>query len=214
MASKAKLGIDKIVFWCDTIIDILYIFELVNFMRVITGTARGRRLLTLPGTDTVRPTAERVKEAVFSAIQFDIEGRRVLDLFAGSGQLGIEALSRGAAEAVFVDSSAASIDIVNRNLSSTGLSDKSKVIKSDYSSFLLRQNSTFDIAFLDPPYKAGILVDALTKTAKVMSSYGVIFCEHPATDSLPESVCGFKLSRVYRFGSVSVTLYKKVVSDE
>ena len=184
-------------------------------MRVITGTARGRKLLTLPGTDTVRPTSEMVKEAVFSAIQFDIEGRRVLDLFAGSGQLGIEALSRGAASAVFVDVSPASIDIVNKNLLSTGLHVASRVVKSDFSSFLLRSTDTFDLAFLDPPYKSGLLVDALTKTAKKMSDYGAIFCEHPAEIDLPEFVEDFKIKRVYKFGTVKVTMYKKeVLSDE
>ena len=183
-------------------------------MRVITGTARGRRLLTLPGTDTVRPTSDRVKEAIFSAIQFEIEGRRVLDLFSGSGQLGIEALSRGAASAVFVDASPASVDVTKKNLVSTGLFDKASVICSDYSSYLLRHTEAFDIAFLDPPYKAGILTDALEKTVKVLSDYAVVFCEHPSGDLLPETVLGLRINRVYKFGSVSVTMYKKDVSDD
>lgn len=182
-------------------------------MRVITGIAKGRRLFTLPGTDTVRPTSDRVKESIFSAIQFDVEGRRILDLFAGSGQLGIEALSRGAECAVFVDCSASSLDAVNRNLLLTGLSNKAKVVKSDYSSFLERTNETFDIAFLDPPYNAGILSDALEKALKHMSDYGVVFCEHPGKNILPESISGFHISRVYKFGSVSVTMYKKDVKS-
>lgn len=90
-------------------------------MRVITGTARGRKLVTVEGTEVVRPTTDGVKEAIFSAIQFEIEGRTVLDLFAGSGQLGIEALSRGAKEAYFIDSAAVSIKAVRENLKSTGL---------------------------------------------------------------------------------------------
>ena len=182
-------------------------------MRVITGTARGRRLATLPGTDTVRPTSEKVKEAIFSAIQFDIEGRRVLDLFAGSGQLGIEALSRGADSAVFVDMSPASLEVVNKNLAATGLFEKAEVVRSDYSSFLARAKKTFDIAFLDPPYKSGILVDALKKTLGLMSDYGTVFCEHPSDNNLPDAVCGFKISRVYKFGAVTVTMYKKEVPD-
>lgn len=183
-------------------------------MRVITGTARGRRLATLPGTDTVRPTSEKVKEAIFSAIQFDIEGRRVLDLFAGSGQLGIEALSRGAESAVFTDISPASLEVVNKNLAATGLQSKAEVVKSDYSSFLARSKKTFDIAFLDPPYKSGVLLDALGKVAALMSDYGTVFCEHPSESRLPEYVCGFKVSRVYKYGSVSVTMYKKEVSAD
>lgn len=178
-------------------------------MRVITGAARGRKLITLPGTDTVRPTAERVKEAIFSAIQFDIEGRRVLDLFAGSGQLGIEALSRGADNAVFVDASPESVGVVNKNLAATGLRDKAKVAKCDFQSFLVRNTDTFDIAFLDPPYNSGVLADALEKTASVMSDYGVIFCEHPSGADLPDLISGFKVYRTYKFGSVTVTMYKK-----
>lgn len=181
-------------------------------MRVITGAARGRKLLTLPGTDMVRPTSQKVKEAIFSAIQFDIEGRRVLDLFAGSGQLGIEALSRGASSAVFVDVSPASIEVVNKNLSVTGLDVKSEVIKSDYSSFLLRCSDRFDIAFLDPPYKSGVLIDALKKTVERMSDYGIVFCEHPVDIHLPDSIGGFGICRSYKFGSIKVTTYKKEVS--
>ena len=182
-------------------------------MRVITGSARGRRLSTLPGTDTVRPTSEKVKEAIFSAIQFDIEGRRVLDLFAGSGQLGIEALSRGAVSAVFTDISPSSLEVVSKNLSATGLGAQAEVIRSDYSSFLARSKKTFDIAFLDPPYKSGVLIDALNKVTPLMSDYGVVFCEHPADADLPDRVSGFKISRIYKFGTVAVTMYKKEVSD-
>ena len=138
-----------------------------------------------------------------------MQGRRVLDLFAGSGQLGIEALSRGAQSAVFVDCSPASLDVVNRNLSSTGLCDNAKVVKSDYSSFLLRTSDIFDIAFLDPPYNAGILTGALEKTITHMSDFGTVFCEHPSDISLPESVLDFCINRVYKFGSITVTMYKK-----
>ena len=182
-------------------------------MRVITGTARGRKLLTLPGTDTVRPSSQRVKEAIFSAIQFDIEGRRVLDLFAGSGQLGIEALSRGAQSAVFVDVSPASVDVVKKNLAATELDIKSEVVKSDYAGFLLRRNDKFDIAFLDPPYKSGVLLDALGKTVTKMSDYGIVFCEHPADIHMPDSAGSFKINRTYKFGSIAVTTYKKEVSE-
>ena len=119
-------------------------------MRVITGIARGKRLVT-PDTYDVRPTSDKVKEALFSALQFDIEGRRVLDLFAGSGQLGIEALSRGAKSCVFVDNSRASINLVKKNLEITGLEDNAKVIQSDFSSFAAMSRDTFDLVFLDPP---------------------------------------------------------------
>lgn len=182
-------------------------------MRIITGEARGRRLETLAGED-VRPTAERVKEAVFSIIQFDIEGRRFLDLFAGSGQMGIEALSRGATRAFFVDAADASIQIVRKNLQSVGLMDKATVTRSDYASYLARTGEQFDIAFLDPPYHAGILQDALEKTALCMSSYGIILCEHPVERRgeealLPECAGAFYKARVYRYGKTAVSLYRK-----
>ena len=177
-------------------------------MRVITGAARGRRLQTLPGED-VRPTAERVKEAVFSIIQFDIEGRRVLDLFAGSGQLGIEALSRGAARAVFVDAAAEPADMVRRNLNATQLMDNAAVVRSDYRAYLLSCTETFDIAFLDPPYAKGILQDALGMVPRVMSDYGMILCEHPIGEELPQTVEDFERQRTYRYGKTGVTVYRK-----
>ena len=137
-------------------------------MRVITGSARGRRLETLEGED-VRPTTDRVKEAVFSIIQFETEGRVFLDLFAGSGQMGIEALSRGADSAYFVDNSKKSVETVKRNLKTTRLEDRAKVFQMDYRSFLAANSKSFDIVFLDPPYKTGALQDSLelvTETAQ------------------------------------------------
>lgn len=182
-------------------------------MRVITGKARGTRLVTVSGNDIVRPTGEKAKEGIFSSIQFDIEGRKILDLFAGSGQLGIEALSRGAKSAVFVDISDASLKAVKENLNKTGLNDFAEVIKADYSSYLLTSSKKFDIAFLDPPYNSGVLQDALIKTANVMSDSGVIICEHPAQIQLPEAVSDFKAAKKYKYGKIHVTIYKKEQSS-
>lgn len=182
-------------------------------MRVITGIARGKRLVTVAGNDIVRPTGEKVKEALFSSIQFDIEGRRVLDLFAGSGQLGIEALSRGAESCVFVDCNDASLKAVKQNLENTGLASKSSVHKSDYATFALRCAQKFDIAFLDPPYQAGILQDAVSKIIPLMSDYGKIFCEHPSELKLPEKINGFAVIKVYKYGKTLITVYKKDVAD-
>ena len=182
-------------------------------MRVITGTARGRVLETLDG-EAVRPTTEKTKEAIFSAIHFDIEGRRVLDLFAGSGQLGIEALSRGAEKAVFTDASQQSIDVVKRNVKKAGFDTQAVVCKTDYASILKGTRETFDIAFLDPPYAAGILSDALVLTCARMSEYGIIICEHPADAVLPENVGGFSVYRRYKYGKiVNVTIYKKPLEE-
>ena len=122
-------------------------------MRIITGSRRGRKLKTLPG-DAVRPTPDRVKEALFNILQFDLEGRVFLDLFAGSGQIGLEALSRGAKRAVFVDSAKASCGVVLENIHTTGFENEAQVMNAEYASYLLRCTETFDIAFLDPPYRS------------------------------------------------------------
>ncbi len=183
-------------------------------MRVITGSARGKRLKTVPGNDLVRPTSEKVKEALFSAIQFDIEGRRILDLFAGSGQLGIEALSRGALSCTFVDASDISLAVVRENLKGTDFEDKATVIKSDYQSFLARTKDTFDIVFLDPPYNTGILEKATQGIADKMSDYGIIICEHPIELALSENVGDFSVFREYKFGKIKMTVYKKGVKTD
>lgn len=176
-------------------------------MRVITGSARGKRLKTLEGQD-VRPTTERVKEAVFSIIQFDIEGRLFLDLFAGSGQMGIEALSRGAKGAVFVDSARNSINVIKQNLASTGLLDNSKVLNTDSIAFISRpQLEKFDIAFIDPPYGTGILQKTLPLVALQMKQTGTIICERPLNEEIPEKINGFVLDRNYRYGKIMISTY-------
>lgn len=177
-------------------------------MRVITGSARGKRLVTPAGLD-VRPTPDRVKEGIFSALHFDIEGRRVLDLFAGSGQLSIEALSRGAESAVIVDNSANSLKAVRSNIEACGFSDKARVIQSDYASFCAMSRDTFDIVFLDPPYNEGLLMPALKSVLPLVSDYGIIVCEHPMDVKLEETIGGFAVSKVYRYGKVLVTVYRK-----
>ena len=176
-------------------------------MRVITGTARGRRLLTLEGED-VRPTTDRVKEAVFSIIQFETEGRAFLDLFAGSGQMGIEALSRGAKEAVFVDSAKKSVDIIRQNLKSTNLEQNAKVCRLDWQSFLSMNTTKFDIVFLDPPYGKGILQDALGKVSAHMKDTGVIIAEHPLNEEILSKYGDFALDRQYRYGKIKISTYR------
>ena len=177
-------------------------------MRVITGTARGRRLKTLDG-DSVRPTTDKVKESIFNIIQFDIEGSRVLDMFCGCGQLGIEALSRGAVSAVFADISRASISVTEENLEATGFRSISKTVLGDSLSYLDRTSEMFDIAFLDPPYAAGLLDKALSLVCDKMSDYGTIICEHPPEVTLPEEIKSFTVYKKYRYGKINVTTYKK-----
>ena len=176
-------------------------------MRVITGSARGRRLLTLEGDD-VRPTTDKVKEAIFSAIQFDIEGRTFLDLFAGSGQMGIEALSRGAKSATFVDSSRKAVEIVRKNLSNVGLYDKGRVLHADSLSFIGTITEKFDIVFLDPPYGTGILQKALPEIAEKVNKTGVIIAENSENEEISANYGEFMLDRQKHYGKIKVTMYR------
>lgn len=175
-------------------------------MRVITGTARGRRLQTLSGDD-VRPTTDRIKEAVFSIIQFRVEGRYFLDLFAGCGQMGIEALSRGAAGAVFVDNSKNSVSVVKENLKAVGLEENAKIVNMDSINFLAMKSQEFDIAFLDPPYKSELLDRALPLTAEVLSKGGLIICESPLDKQLESQYGDFVLDREYRYGKIKISTF-------
>lgn len=176
-------------------------------MRVITGLARGRRLETLPG-DATRPTGEKVKESLFSAIQFDIEGRRVLDLFAGSGQLGIEALSRGAAGCVFVDKNTEAVKVIRQNLLHTGLAEKSQVLGTDALTYLTRPGDRFDLVFLDPPYASELLLPVLNKVAPLVNDGGIIVCETDDNTVLPDRLDRFAVAKTYRFGHTYVWLYR------
>lgn len=177
-------------------------------MRVITGTARGMVLRTLEG-DNVRPTTDKVKEAVFSAIQFEIEGRRVLDLFAGSGQLGIEALSRGAESCTFVDADKNAVRVVKSNLEKTKLDSKATVIQTDSLAFLGMTDKIFDVAFVDPPYATGLLQKAIAKLAPHISEGGIVICEHPFKEEMPEEQDGLIKQREYKYSKTAVTLYRK-----
>lgn len=180
-------------------------------MRVITGSARGRRLLELEGLET-RPTTSRVKEGVFSALQFDIEGRRVLDLFAGTGQMGIECLSRGAAAAVFVDRRKDAAEIVKKNLVLAGLADRARVVNGDSIEFLKSTKERFDLVFLDPPYASGLQEQALERLTvpgfDILAPYGIIVAEYPADRTLSVPV-SCRLLRTYRYGKIAVTLFRR-----
>jgi len=177
-------------------------------MRVITGSARGRRLETPEGLET-RPTSEKAKEAIFSAIQFEIEQATVLDLFAGSGQLGIEALSRGARLAAFIDSSVEAYNAILNNLIATGLKKSSRVAKMDALSYLKTTRDRFDIIFLDPPYASGLAAQALPLCAKIATESGVIICETDNGVELPEEVGDFVLAKKYKYGRSCFFMYRR-----
>ena len=177
-------------------------------MRVITGSARGRRLKELEGLET-RPTTDRVKEGLFSALQFDIQGRRVLDLFAGTGQLGIEALSRGAATCVFVDQSGDAVKVIKENLKRTDLTDRGRVVPGEALAYLHAAKEKFDLVFLDPPYATELLDQALTAIAKldILTPHGMIAAEAPIGRALPVLEGPYRVRKTYRYGKISVTLF-------
>lgn len=173
-------------------------------MRVITGTCRGRRLLEPVGRD-VRPTTDQVKEAMFNIVQFHVEGANVLDLFAGTGQLGIEALSRGAKSCTFVDASRDSIRLTEENLRRCDL--KARVLCCDSLSFL-KTGEKFDLIFLDPPYGTGLDGKAMegVKEFDILSKGGIMICETRSDADLPEFPAEFGSVRTYRYGKIKLTV--------
>ena len=179
-------------------------------MRVIAGKAKGIQLNTPEGMLT-RPTTDRVKEALFSIIQFDLPGARVLDLFGGTGQLGIEALSRGASNAVFVDSRREACQLIRSNLKKTHLEDQATVVQSDYMEYLNRCTGFFQIVLLDPPYAEVFLENAIKKITEIdiLQSGGIIVAERPLGKELPWEFQGYSRSRDYQYGKIILTLYRK-----
>ena len=179
-------------------------------MRVISGSARGRRLKELQGMET-RPTTDRVKEALFSIIQFELPGREVLDLFAGTGQLGIEALSRGAARCTFVDQRKDAAALVRENLKLTGLSDQARVVQGDSISYLMSCREKFHLIFLDPPYQSGFLEKAMETIAAfdILREHGIMVCESPLEQVLPQLPEPYERGKDYRYGKIKLTVYRR-----
>ena len=179
-------------------------------MRVITGKARGVLLKTPDGLRT-RPTADRVKEALFSIIQFEIPGAKVLDLFGGTGQLGIEALSRGALSAVFVDENEAACSLIRENLKRSGMTTSAKIIRSDYLAYLNQCDEQFNIIFLDPPYAEVFLEKSLKMITEIdiLQSGGIIVTERPLGKELLYDFSGYNRSKDYKYGKTLLTLFRK-----
>ena len=178
-------------------------------MRVITGKARGVQLKTPDGMLT-RPTADRVKEALFSIINFDIPGAQVLDLFGGTGQLGIEAMSRGAERCVFVDAREDACKLIKENLKRTKL--EGTVIRSDYMEYLNRCKEQFSIIFLDPPYAEEYLENAIKRIAEIdiLQTDGIIVAERPVGKELTWDFDGYQRSKDYKYGKTLLTIYRKL----
>ena len=179
-------------------------------MRVIAGKAKGSVLKTPNGFAT-RPTTDRVKEAMFSIIQFDLPGAKVLDLFGGTGQLGIEALSRGASYATFVDESATACKLISENLKKTGFDSSANVVRNDYLAYLRSTTRKYDIILLDPPYAEVFLENAIKMITEIdiLQSGGIIVTERPIEKQLDLFFDGFSRSRDYKYGNTLLTLYRK-----
>ena len=183
-------------------------------MRVIAVSARGVKLSALPGEEITRPTIDRVKESMFSSVQFLLEGAEVLDLFAGSGQLGIEALSRGAKRCVFIDQDRGACEIVRQNLRAAGLAGKASVSQTQAQHFLSTAREPFDLILMDPPYHQGTVAALLPLVARVVKPGGVVLAETEYGAQLPER-CGFLVCRKhYKYGKVALARYEYADEEE
>lgn len=179
-------------------------------MRIITGKARGCKLLTLEGENT-RPTSERAKEGIFSMLAFSIEGRSVLDLYAGSGQMGLEAVSRGAKSAVLVDSNAAAVEVIKKNIVKTHAEGEAVCFKSDVNAYLKHAKGQFDIVFIDPPYALHAVPTALSLMLEnnLLKPTSIIVCESEEEDifenNLPLSE-SFNIKKKTKYGIAHITV--------
>ncbi len=184
-------------------------------MRVIAGELRGRRLKS-PKTNDVRPTSDKVKEAVFSMLYPLLgEGYIAMDVFAGSGSMGIEAISRGASRVYFSDDSRESLALVRENLSICGVTERAVLLSGDFRQNIRRVKESVDVFFLDPPYAAGYILPALREIdmAGNIAPGGYAVCEHSHKEALPEEVSGFKAIRDRKYGAISVTVYQRTEDE-
>ncbi len=183
-------------------------------MRVISGTQKGRVLKTPDGLDT-RPTTDKVKGAIFNIIQFEIAGKKVLDLFGGSGQLAIEAISRGAKSALIVDNSKKAVDVIKENIKSCSFEEEIRVHRGDYAE-VLTKGAEYDVIFLDPPYASDLLVRALRLIVEfdILSKDGIIVCETDASSDLAELFRGKYALREYKYGRIKLSVIRNSLIEE
>lgn len=177
-------------------------------MRIIAGDFKGRRLYT-PVGDHVRPTTDKVKEAIFSMIAFDIPDAVVVDLFAGTGNLGLEALSRGARRCYFGDNSRDSLALVRQNVKYCKAEELSVIIAGDYLRVLDRIKEKADIIFLDPPYKDGLMASCLSRISELelLALEGIIVCEHASSEVMPEEFSGLVKVKEKKYGKIVISIY-------
>ncbi|MGI6748851.1 MAG: 16S rRNA (guanine(966)-N(2))-methyltransferase RsmD [Anaerovoracaceae bacterium] len=184
-------------------------------MRIIAGEFKGRKLFT-PKNDIIRPTSDKVKEAVFSMIAANIVDSVVIDLFSGTGNLGLEALSRGAKRCYFVDKSRASMKIILQNIAHCNQDEKAITIIGDFEKALRKIPEKADIIFLDPPYEAGLLTDCFyfISELSLLSEGGVIVAEHKNAESLPDTISGFTKIKEKQYGSIAISIYSAFDLEE
>lgn len=176
-------------------------------MRIISGSEKGRRLIEPTGMDT-RPTTDQVKESMFNIIQFDIEGRRVLDLFAGTGQLGLETLSRGAASCTFVEQGSAAATLVRKNIALCHMEEKSVVVQREAIAFLRGCQEKFDLIFLDPPYQSQLLAQCLEEICAhdLLQQQGILVCESAREWTCTALGDGYQWSKEYVHGKKKLVI--------
>ena len=180
-----------------------------RMMRIISGTRRGTILFS-PVTDKTRPTTDRVRENIFNLIRFDLQGARVLDLFSGSGAMGLEALSGGAESCVFVDCEKAAIDIINKNVEKTRLGDMARVVKASFDGYINSASDTFDVIFLDPPYNKNLIYEAVKLISnKGLDNEGCLFVLESDKDEKIGLPAGYEIIKEKIYGRIKVSLVKR-----
>jgi 16S rRNA (guanine(966)-N(2))-methyltransferase RsmD len=180
-------------------------------MRIIAGAFRGRRLQS-PKDKEIRPTIDRVREAVFSIIAAQVQGARALDLFAGTGAMGLEALSRGASFCIFVDQGAQALRLIRENIELCGAQEKSRLIQGTVSSVIKRlgaENEVFDLIFMDPPYGKGYLEEALELAESIAGGETLVIAEHHIKDESPQVSGIWQKDRERRYGDTLISVYSR-----
>jgi len=178
-------------------------------MRIISGTSKGRKLVTLK-SPSLRPTSDRVKESIFNILREEIEGGMVLDLFAGTGNLGIEALSRGAKKVIFVEKGRHALGLIQRNLAQFGLEEQSEILPTDANraiGILKQRGKTFDLIFMDPPYEKGLIEETLTKLSshQIYHRDSILVIEHHRRELLPPIINRWNLIRQRQMGDTVIS---------
>ena len=186
-------------------------------MRIISGTSKGRRLVT-PKHQTIRPTSDRVKESIFNTLGGEVEGKVVLDLFAGTGNLGIEALSRGAKKAFFVEKGREALQLIQKNLAQCELEQQSRILPKDVSlalRILKQQGVSFDLILMDPPYEKGWIQKTLMKLnlERIYHNDSILIIEHGRREPLPEAIGGWNLIRQKRMGDTMISFLTPSFSE-